>query len=57
MHSRCDIRASSLPDTRNERQLQLDDKGITNDGVIVIKAQRYRMRKKNLKKPRPGSRR
>lgn len=48
VHLRFDIRASSLPDPCKERLLQLDDKRITKDGVIVIKAQRHRTREKNL---------
>lgn len=48
VHLRFDIRASSLPDPCKERLLRLDDKRITKEGVIVIKAQRHRTREKNL---------
>jgi ribosome-associated protein len=41
-HLRFDIRASSLPDFYKERLLMLHDQRITKEGVIVIKAQRYR---------------
>jgi ribosome-associated protein len=48
VHVRFDIRASSLPEPYKARLLRLDDKRITKEGVIVIKAQRYRTREKNL---------
>lgn len=44
---RFDIRGSSLPDAYKERLLMLRDSRITNDGVIVIKAQQYRSQDKN----------
>ena len=44
---RFDIRASSLPDAVKERLLGLSDHRITGDGVVVIKAQRYRSLEKN----------
>lgn len=47
-HLRLDIHASSLPDPCKERLLQFDDRRITQDGVIVIKAWRHRTREKNL---------
>lgn len=47
VHLRFDIRASSLPDVYKERLLQLRDQRITGDGVIVIKAQRFRSQDKN----------
>ena len=47
VHLRFDIRASSLPDMYKERLLQLRDQRITGDGVIVIKAQRFRSQDKN----------
>ncbi|WP_455234641.1 alternative ribosome rescue aminoacyl-tRNA hydrolase ArfB [Thiogranum longum] len=47
IHLRFDIRASSLPEIYKDRLLKLHDKRITRDGVIVIKAQRYRTREKN----------
>jgi ribosome-associated protein len=47
IHLRFDIRASSLPEFYKERLLALRDSRITSDGVIVIKAQRYRTQEKN----------
>ncbi|MGH8849561.1 MAG: alternative ribosome rescue aminoacyl-tRNA hydrolase ArfB [Casimicrobiaceae bacterium] len=41
-HLRFDIRASTLPETVKARLLARDDRRITADGVVVIKAQRYR---------------
>lgn len=41
-HLRFDIGASSLPEPIKERLLAHRDRRITTDGVIVIKAQRYR---------------
>ena len=39
--------AVQLPDFYKERLLRLSDRRISADGVIVIKAQRYRSREKN----------
>ncbi len=47
IHLRFDIRASSLPEFYKERLLALRDSRISSDGVIVIKAQRYRTQEKN----------
>ena len=47
IHLRFDIRTSSLPGFYKERLLAMRDSRITSDGVIVIKAQRYRTREKN----------
>jgi len=47
IHLRFDIRNSSLPEFYKERLLALDDRRITRDGVIVIKAQQYRSQEKN----------
>jgi ribosome-associated protein len=47
IHLRFDIRASSLPDFYKERLLAMQDSRITSEGVIVIKAQRYRTQEKN----------
>jgi len=44
---RFDVRASSLPDFYKERLLSLKDRRMTGDGVIVIKAQRFRSQEKN----------
>jgi ribosome-associated protein len=46
-HLRFDIRSSSLPDFYKEKLLQLRDQRISNDGVIVIKAQRHRTQEQN----------
>jgi ribosome-associated protein len=47
VHLRFDIRASSLPDAIKERLLALSDSRITNEGVIVIKAQTTRSQDMN----------
>jgi len=47
VHLRYDIRASSLPDTVKARLLARSDQRITADGVVVIKAQRYRSQDQN----------
>jgi len=47
VHLRFDIKASSLPDFYKEKLLQLADRRISSDGVLVIKAQRYRSQEKN----------
>lgn len=47
VHLRFDIKNSSLPDLYKERLLKLNDKRITKQGVIVIKAQQQRNQRKN----------
>ncbi len=47
IHLRFDINASSLPDSYKERLLRLNDKRITQDGIIIIKAQEHRSQLKN----------
>ncbi|MGA8863678.1 MAG: alternative ribosome rescue aminoacyl-tRNA hydrolase ArfB [Gallionella sp.] len=47
IHLRFDINASSLPETYKQRLLQLADRRISSDGVVIIKAQRYRNQDKN----------
>ncbi len=47
VHLRFDIRASSLSEDDKLRLLQFKDRRISRDGVIVIKAQRYRTQDKN----------
>jgi ribosome-associated protein len=47
IHLRFDIGASSLPDFYKERLLSLKDHRISQDGVIVIKAQQHRSQEKN----------
>jgi ribosome-associated protein len=47
VHLRFDIRASSLPEPLKERLLALRDQRITDEGVVVIKAQQHRSQDKN----------
>jgi len=47
IHLRFDISASSLPDYIKTKLLRLRDKRITADGVVIIKAQRFREQDKN----------
>ncbi|MGP8305672.1 alternative ribosome rescue aminoacyl-tRNA hydrolase ArfB [Vibrio sp. YIC-376] len=47
IHLRFDIRHSSLPEFYKERLLALSDSRITNDGVIIIKAQQFRTQEQN----------
>lgn len=47
IHLRFDIKASSLPDFYKSRLLNLKDKRISKEGVIIIKAQRFRTQEKN----------
>jgi ribosome-associated protein len=47
IHLRFDIRASSLPDDVKERLLTLRDSRISEDGVVVIKAQTQRSQEQN----------
>ncbi len=44
---RFDVRASSLPLEMRERLLALGDRRMTKDGVLVIKAQRFRSQEQN----------
>ncbi|MBV8250263.1 MAG: aminoacyl-tRNA hydrolase [Comamonas sp.] len=48
VHLRFDIRASRLPEEVQQRLLALGDSRITADGVVVIKAQKYRTQEHNL---------
>jgi len=48
VHLRFDIRASSLSDAVKARLLARNDQRITAEGVVVIKAQRYRSQDQNL---------
>ena len=48
VHLRFDVTASSLPETCKQRLLALPDQRINERGVIVIKAQRFRSREKNV---------
>jgi len=47
IHLRFDINASSLPDFYKEQLLKLNDNRITQDGIIVIKAQEHRSQLQN----------
>ena len=47
VHLRFDIRASSLPDEIKQRLLARGDQRISDDGVVVIKAQTFRSLEKN----------
>lgn len=47
IHLRFDITASSLPEDYKEKLRQSSDRRISSDGVIIIKAQRYRSQEKN----------
>ena len=47
IHLRFDINASSLPTIYKQRLLQMNDKRISSDGVLIIKAQQHRTQEKN----------
>jgi len=47
IHLRFDINASSLPDFYKQRLLNLRDRRISKEGIIIIKAGKYRTREKN----------
>lgn len=47
VHLRFDIAASSLPDDIKQKLLGYKDQRISADGVIIIKAQRFRSLEKN----------
>ena len=47
IHLRFSIKSSSLPDFYTKRLLKLNDKRINKEGVVIIKAQRYRTQEKN----------
>ena len=47
LHLRFDVRASSLPQDVKERLLQSRDQRISGEGVLVLKAQRYRSQERN----------
>jgi len=47
VHLRFEISSSSLPDKYKEALCNLKDRRVSNDGVIVIKAQKYRSLEKN----------
>ena len=47
VHLRFDVRASSLPDELKSRLLARRDQRITDEGIVVIKAQSHRSLEKN----------
>jgi ribosome-associated protein len=47
IHLRFDIGASSLPEAYKQKLLQLGDKRITKEGVIVLKSQEHRSQESN----------
>ena len=47
IHLRFDVRASSLPEVDKSKLLRMSDARINTDGVIVIKAQKFRSQEKN----------
>ena len=47
IHLRFDVAASSLPEFYKEQLLNLKDKRLTKDGIIVIKAQQFRTQELN----------
>lgn len=47
IHLRFDIPNSSLNEFCKTRLLSLDDKRVSNDGVLIIKAQRFRTQEQN----------
>jgi ribosome-associated protein len=47
IHLRFDINASSLPEIYKTRLLNLQDKRISKEGVLIIKAQTHRTQEKN----------
>jgi ribosome-associated protein len=47
VHLRFDVRASSLPDDLKERLLARRDQRISDEGIVVIKAQAFRSLEKN----------
>ena len=49
VHLRFDIAASSLPEVVKARLQALRDQRITEDGVLIIKAQRFRTQELNRK--------
>ena len=47
IHLRFDVRASSLPEAVKSKLLRISDTRINTDGVIVIKAKKFRSQEKN----------
>jgi ribosome-associated protein len=47
IHLRFDIQASSLPDRYKDRLMQLRDRRIAGEGIVVIKSQEHRSQERN----------
>ncbi len=47
IHLRFDIEASSLPETYKLRLRALADRRISSEGIVILKAQRFRTQEKN----------
>jgi ribosome-associated protein len=47
IHLRFDIMASSLPDRYKNRLMELRDRRITSEGIVVIKSQEHRSQERN----------
>jgi len=47
IHLRFDVMASSLPEAVRQKILAMRDARVTGDGLIIIKAQRFRSQEKN----------
>jgi ribosome-associated protein len=47
VHLRFDVRSARLPDAVKARLLASNDRRITGEGVVVIKAQRHRTQERN----------
>lgn len=47
IHLRFDIRASSLPEDGKTRLLHSRDRRVSSEGIVIIKAQRFRSQEKN----------
>ena len=47
IHLRFDINKSALPEEYKSRLLKLNDYRISSDGIIIIKAQRYKSQEQN----------
>jgi ribosome-associated protein len=47
IHLRFNISASSLPEFYKQRLLELKDNRISKDGIIIIKAEKFRTQEKN----------
>ncbi len=47
IHLRFDIKQSSLPESYKGKLLEISDSRLTSEGVIIIKAQKFRTQEKN----------